>query len=162
MGKLIPETSVVSFYRRALVPADALYVDAGINPAPSLDFKKVNVAEGDWVTLDSSGKAIKVTVPTRLAFVVWVGDRTDSGMAKQMTVLFGSFIAKTSVFDTTPTGGGAYAAGNLLTVRDAALDRCASGEPIVAICEQPIVDTSSDFPNGFLKFNTQQIGGVAP
>lgn len=161
MGKLIPETSVVSFYRRNLTPADSLIVAEGLNPSPAIDLDTVNVAEGQWVTLDAAGKAIKVTNPTRLAFVVWVGGRRDAGAAKSITVLFGSYIAKSSVFDTTPTGGGAYVAGDLLTVRTAQLDRAAGGEPIVAILESPVVDVSSEFPDGFLKFNTQGVGGVA-
>lgn len=160
MGKVLIENSVVSFYRRPLTPADALIVAAGINPSPALDMNKVNLAEGDWVTLDSAGKAIKVTTPTRLAFMVWVGDRTDSAFAKSITVIFGTYIAKSSVFDETPTGGGAYAAGDLLTVRDARLDKAASTEPIVAVAEGPVGDITSEFANGFLKFNTQGVGGV--
>ena len=41
MGKLNPETSVVTFYRRSLKVADSLISDAGENSSPALDTKEL-------------------------------------------------------------------------------------------------------------------------
>lgn len=162
MGKLVLDTSILSFYRRSLKPADALISDAGTNPAPALDLKAINLVEGDWVSLNDAGEAVAITSVKRLAYPVWVGGRTDSAAAGKITVIAGPHSGKTSRFDATPTGGGAYAAGELLTVRNGVLDRCASGEPINAICEGEVTDVSTDFPDGFLPYTTVNSGGYAP
>jgi len=162
MGKLIPDTSVVTFYRRSLAPADSEISNEGLNPAPALDTKEIDIDEGQWVTLDAAGKAVKVGgTATRLAFAVWVGRRSDAGAALQITAIFGVYIASTSVFNPSPAGG-AYVAGDLLTAKSARLDRAATGEPIVAVAEGPVFGATTEFPDGFLKYNTAMIGGFAP
>ena len=160
MGKLIPDTSVVTFYRRSIQPADSEISDAVGNPFPSQALKQVNIEEGEWVTLDSAGKALKVgATATRLAFATWVGKRTDAGAALQITVVFGAYVAKTSVFDVA---AGPYVAGDLLTAKLAKLTKAATGEPIVAICEGAAAGATTEFPDGFLPYNTINVGGNAP
>lgn len=167
MGKLIPDTSVVTVYRRSLTPADVLISNDPQNPFPSLANKQVNVDEGEWVTLDAAGKAVKLGASPGaaglLAFAVWVGKRSDAGAALQITVIFGAYIAKTSVFDFA---SGPYAAGDLLTAKLVAgasqLTKAASGDPVVAICEGPASGVTTDFPNGFLPYNTMNAGFIKP
>lgn len=156
MGKLIPETSVVTFYRRALVPADSLLDDAGTNPEPALDLKVIDVEEGDWVTLDTDGKAVAIAAtPKRLAFPVWVGGRTDAAAAKSITVIAGPHSGKTTNFDT---GGGAYTPGDMLTAKNGKLYKASSGEPVVAVAEGPAAGADATYPDGYLPYNTYCIG----
>lgn len=159
MGKLIPDTSIVTFYRRALTPADSLLSDAGTNPDPALDLKKVGVAEADWVTLDDTGKAVAITTSKQLAFPVWVGDRTDAAAAKSITVIAGPHSGKTSNFDT---GAGAYTAGQKLTAKNGKLYKAGTGDPVVAIAEGAASGADSTYPNGYLPYNTYCIGAILP
>jgi len=158
MGKLIPETSIVTFYRRSLTPADSLIDDAGTNPDPALDLKVIDVAEADWVTLDDTGKAIAIgATPKGLAFPVWVGGRSDAGAAKSITVIAGPHSGKTSNFDTT---GGAYTAGQRLTAKNGKLYKAASGDPVVAMAEGAAAGADATYPNGYLSYNTYCIGHI--
>ena len=162
MGKLIIENSVVTFYRRSLTPADSLISDAGVNPYPSIDMKVLSVEEGQWVSRDSDGKAVAITTPVRLAYAVWGGNRQDAAAASALTVIAGVFIAKTNVFDASPTGGGDYAVGTPLTVRNGQLDKAGASEPINAIAEGPVSDPSTEYPDGLLEFNTFQCFPLMP
>lgn len=158
MGKVTPDTSVVTFYRRSLIPADSELIPAGVNSPPALDTDEVDIDEGQWVTMDASGKAVKVGASAVAnAFVVWVGRRTDAGAARQVTVIFGTYIAKTTEFKVDT-----YAADDLLTAKNARLEKALSGEPIVGIAEGPLAGATTQFPNGFLPYNTQFAGGFAP
>lgn len=158
MGKVTPDTSVVTFYRRSLTPADSEIIPSGVNSPPALDTDAVDIDEGQWVTLDTDGKAVKVgATATANAFVVWVGRRTDAGAARQITVIFGTYIAKTTEFKAAT-----YAAGDYLTAKNARLEIALSGEPVVGIAEGPLAGATTEFPNGFLPYNTQFAGGFAP
>lgn len=166
MGKLNPDTSVVTFYRRSLPVADALISDAGENASPALDTKKIDLEEGEWVTLDSAGKAVRLGASPGaaglLAFPVWVGGRRDAGAALQITVIHGIHIAKISIFDT---GVGAYAAGGLLTAKLVAgksiLTKATTGDPVVAIAEGPASPATTEFPDGLLTYTNINAGGLA-
>ena len=159
MGKVTPDTSVVTFYRRSLIPADSELIPAGVNSLPALDTDVVDIDEGQWVTMDTDGKAVKVGgTATANAFVVWVGRRTDAGAARQVTVIFGTYIAKTTEFNSAQS----FVPGTLLTAKNARLEKAATGEPIVGIAEGPPLGATTEFPNGFLPYNTQFAGGFAP
>jgi len=169
MGKLIPDTSVVTFYRRSLTPADALIVDAGENPVPAQDNKKINLDEAEWVTLDGSAKAVRLGAAPGLAgilaFPVWVSDRRDAAAALKITVIHGPHCGKTSLFDTTV---GAYTPGQALTVKliggKSILTKAtpASSEAINAIAEGPAAGATAEYPNGFLPYTTVGAGGILP
>lgn len=167
MGKLIPDTSVVTIYRRSLTPADAIIQDANENPSPALDTKEITVEEGEWVTLDAAGKAIRLPASPGaaglLAFPVWVSDRRDAGAALQLTVIHGVHIAKTTEFDAADLP---FAAGDRLTAKlvsgKSVLKRAATGDAVVAIAEGNAAGATSEFPNGFLPYTTMNTGFVLP
>ena len=167
MGKFLPDTSIVTFYRRSIAPAAALISADPQNPFPSLQNSLINVQEGAWVTLDATGKAVKLGVTPGatglLAFAVWVGNRSDAAAALQITVVFGHYVAKTTVFDFA---SGPYVPGDLLTAKliagESQLTRAAVGDPVVAIAEGPAAGGTTDFPNGFLPFNTMNAGFIKP
>ncbi len=159
MGKVTPDTSVVTFYRRSLTPADSEIIPAGVNSPPALDSDAVDIDEGQWVTLDTDGKAVKVgATATANAFVVWVGRRTDAGAARQLTVIFGTYIAKTTEFKSTDT----YEPGTYLVAKNARLEKALTGEPVVGIAEGAPAGATVEYPNGYLPYNTQFAGGFAP
>jgi hypothetical protein len=165
MGKLLIDHSMLTFFRRPLTPADSLITNSGENPFPALDTKRINVDEAEWVTLDASGKAVKLgaapAAAALLAFPVWVGDRRDAAAALSIAVVHGPHNAKTSLFDTTV---GAYAPGQRLTPKLIAgkskLTKSVSGDGVVAIAEGPAAGATTDFPDGFLPYTTVNAGGV--
>lgn len=167
MGRLLPDTSVVTFYRRSLTPADALIVNSGENAFPSLDTQRITVVEGEWVTLDAAGKAVKLVaapgVAGILAFPVWVSDRKDAGAARAITVIHGVHCGRTSVFNVA---AGPYAPGDLLTAKLVGglsqLTKAVAGEAIVAIAEGPATGADAQFPDGFLPYTTINAGGFKP
>ena len=167
MGKLLPDTSVVTFYRRSIVPADSFIVNSGENAFPSLDTKRITIVEGEWVTLDASKKAIKLGAAPGaaglLAFPVWVSDRKDAGAALAVTVIHGVHSGRTSVFNVA---AGPYAPGSRLTAKLVAglrqLTLAAAGDAIVAIAEGAAEGADAQFPDGFLPYTTVNAGGIQP
>lgn len=55
---LFPVTPLTMVWRRMLEPADALLSAVGVQAGIALAERTINVLEGQWVTLDSSGKTI--------------------------------------------------------------------------------------------------------
>jgi len=89
-------------------------------------------AKGEWGVLDTEGKLARPGASaTADAFVVFNGtDRFDVKATGKVTILMGSFVAKTSKYDAGPS----YAVNDYLTVRnlgggEAILTKAASGEP---------------------------------
>lgn len=162
MGRLIIDTSVTSFYRRSLTPADSEIEAEGLNPEPALDTNRVKLLEGEWVTLDSDGKAVKTGATAsgyHLAFPVWVGQRSDAGAALKITAIQGVYNGKTTVFDS----GVAYTPGMpLKTVNGELTEADTSGDRIIAFAEGPAAGATTQYPDGFLPFTTQNAGGYLP
>jgi len=167
MGKVLPDTSVVTFYRRSLTPADALISDSGENSDPALDTKTIDVEAGEWVTLDGSKKAVRLGASPGgaglLAFPVWVSDRRDAAAALQITVIHGVHQGQISLFDT---GVGAYSPGDRLTAKlvsgKSILTKAASGDAVVAIAEGPASAATAEFPSGLLPYTTINAGHIVP
>ena len=160
MGQLNPNTSIITFYRESLKPADSLISPSGQNPFPAQDTVTIGIETGQWITKDTSGNAILATAGGYLVFPCWVGDRSDAGAALQITAIRGPHQAQTTVFDPTPAT--AYAPGVPLTVDGSSrLTSAGSGDIIVAVAEGAPVGANAQFPNGFLPYNTFNVGGKA-
>jgi hypothetical protein len=150
------ETPLTMIYRRDLAVAAADITgssgaldDNGLSL--SLDTQQVNIAEGQWVTLDADGNATLVTTATRLAFCVYAaGERLDVNGLGQVTGLYGKYIATTDQFDVST--GTTYAAGDELTVANGVLTPAAGADPVIAVVEEFIAATTA-YPNGRVKFN---------
>jgi hypothetical protein len=109
---LFPVTPLTMIWRRNFEPADALLSAVTTQAGVALAERTIAVSEGQWITLDTAGKAIlapdATTLPAWPAFSG--GDRLDPKGG--ITVLHGPWVADTSFFDST----GVYAVGTLLQV----------------------------------------------
>lgn len=159
---LFPVTPLTMVWRRMLEPADALLSAVGVQAGIALAERTINVQEGQWVTLDSSGKAILAPDAAIGAIgPVWSGgDRLDPKGG--ITSIQGAWVADTSFFDSA----GAYAVGTLLQIGTgtvqgvAATAAClkpitvaAVGDifKVVAIVERAPYGTSADTPAGVIR-----------
>ena len=151
-------TSVALVFRRPLEVADAdITAVAGASDQAgnslSLDQNVVDIATGQWVTLDANGRATLVTTPTRLAYCVHAGgERLDVNVLTQVEALHGMYIADTDQFRNDT--GDTYAAGTDLTVENGVLRPAASGEPVLAVAEGAPSAPTTAYPNGLLRFST--------
>jgi len=159
---LFPVTPLTMIWRRQLEPADALLSAVGVQASIALAERTINVQEGQWVTLDTSGKAI-LAPDAAIGAVgpVWSGgDRLDPKGG--ITVLHGPWVADTSFFDQT----GVYAVGTLLQIGTgtvqgvAATGSClkpitlaAVGDifKVVAVVERGPYGVCADTPAGVLR-----------
>lgn len=159
---LFPVTPLTMVWRRMLEPADALLSAVGVQAGIALAERTINVLEGQWVTLDSSGKAILAPDAAVGAIgPVWSGgDRLDPKGG--ITVLHGAWVADTSFFDQL----GAYAVGTLLQIGTGTVQGAAATaaclKPIapaavadifkvVAVVERAPYGVSSDTPAGVMR-----------
>lgn len=160
---VFPITPLTMIWRRMVEPADALLSAVGVQGGVALAERTIAVDEGQWVKLDSSGKAVVAGAGDVGALgPVWSGgDRLDPKGG--LTVLHGPWVADTSYFDQ----GGTYAAGTLLqisgsvTVQGVAgktgaltpLTISAAGDVLkaVAVVERGPFGTSVDTPAGILR-----------
>jgi hypothetical protein len=135
---LFPITPLTMIWRRQVTPADALLSAVTTQAGIALAERTVAVAEGQWVSLDSSGNAVIADSAlgggsTGLAWPVFSGgDRLD--MKGGLTVLHGKWVAHTSFFDQA----GTYAVGTLLKVNDASAPVTVQGVAGINGALQPI------------------------
>ena len=160
---IFPVTPLTMIWRRMLEPADALLSAVGLQGGLALAERTIAVNEGQWVTLDTSGKAV-VAGSAAIAPVgpVWSGgDRLDPKGG--ITVLHGAWVADTSYFDQ----GGTYAVGTLLQISGSVTVQGVAGQTgaltpitiaaatdifkVVAVVERAPYGTSVDTPAGILR-----------
>ena len=147
-------TPIHLVWRREIDVADADITTTssatnGDGDALALDTNTVDIVAGQWVTLDTSGKATLATSPTLLAYIVDAGgDRLDVNVLTQVAVLHGVYIARTDQFRSDT--GDVYAPGTTLTVEDGILRPASGSEAVVAVAEGAPSAVTSAFPNGEL------------
>lgn len=159
---LYPVTPLSMVWRRQIEPADSLLSALTTQGGIALAERTVAVKEGQWVTLDSTGKAVVAADATTLpCWPVWSGgDRLDPKGG--LTVLHGPFVADTSYFDKD----GSYAVGTLLQIGTANVQGVAAqagcltpvtisavGDvyKVVARVERTPFGVGSEIPNGALR-----------
>jgi hypothetical protein len=160
---LSPQQALGMVWRRSYKVASSLRLtgqtDLG-DPSISLVPDKVDIKEGDWVTVDANGDLVKVTTPTRFAFPVYTdGARFDVRAGARVTVLYGIYSARTAaIISPAPV---VAAAGVPLVAALGVLRVALAGEPVNAVSERPILPGDSQFPDGFVEFTTL-VGSVVP
>jgi hypothetical protein len=129
------------------------------DPDISLVPDKVNILEGDWITLNASHEAVKAVAPSLLSFVVYTGgERFDVRAGGRVTVLWGHYVARTAQIEPAIV----VAAGTLLTVSvNSKLRVAVAGEPVVGIAERPKLAGTTQFPDGLVEYSTF-LGAHAP
>jgi hypothetical protein len=159
---LFPVTPLTMIWRRMLEPADALLSAVGVQAGMALAERTIAVNEGQWVTLDSSGKAIVApnAAVGALGPVFSGGDRLDPKGG--ITVLHGAWVADTSYFDQA----GVYAVGTLLQIGTATVQGVAGqtgaltpitpaavGDifKVVAVVERAPFGVSAETPAGTMR-----------
>lgn len=109
-----PISPLTMIFRRNFEPADGLLSAVTVQAGQALGVRQIIAFEGQWVTLDASGKAIIATAantPNGQAWPLFTGgDRLDPNGG--VTVLHGPWIADTSFFDKNST----FAAGDFLSI----------------------------------------------
>jgi hypothetical protein len=168
---LFPITPLTMIWRRQFEPADALLSAVTTQGGIALAERTIALEEGQWVTLDTSGKAVVADsgsggASTGLAWPVWSGgDRLDPKGG--VTVLHGKWVAHTSYFDD----GGVYAVGTLLKVAAGAVTvqgvagktgaltpvsgiTAAELAKVVAVVERTAFGTSTDTPSGIMQIRS--------
>lgn len=159
---LFPITPLTMIWRRQLEPADALLSAVTTQAGIALAERTINVQEGQWVTLDTAGKAILAPNAAVGAIgPVWSGgDRLDPKGG--ITVLHGAWVADTSFFNQL----GTYAVGTLLQIgtgtvqgvggvaaclTDITPAAVADIFKVVAVVERTPYGTSTDTPAGVMR-----------
>lgn len=131
------------------------------NPDISLVPGIVDLDEGDWVTLDGDGKIIKVTTSTRLCWPVWIkGARRDVQASKSIVVVQGVHTAQTARFNNATVAGASV--GDPLAAKSAQIDTAVSGDIVVGVLEKLPGTGTTSFPNGYIFYNTLNVGHVLP
>lgn len=148
-----PQQSIGGVWWRTLPVAAALVSEGDDLGSSELSLipDKVNIKEGDWVTIDAEKKLIKADTPTRIAWPVYTdGTRFDVRAGGNVTVVYGLHTAKTAGIKA----GVAFVKGDRLTTRLGVLDKAASGEAIVAVAESNLLPGTDAFPDGFLEYSS--------
>jgi hypothetical protein len=160
---LFPVTPLTMVWRRMLEPADALLSAVGVQGGIALAERTINILEGQWVTLDSSGKAILAPNAAVGAIgPVWSGgDRLDPKGG--ITTIQGAWVADTSFFATE---GAPYLVGTLLQIGTGTVQGAAATPgcltsivpaavadifKVVAIVERGPYGTAADTPSGVMR-----------
>lgn len=160
---LFPVTPLTMVWRRMLEPADALLSAVGVQAGIALAERTINVLEGQWVTLDTAGKAILAPNAAVGAIgPVWSGgDRLDPKGG--ITVLHGAWVADTSFFATE---GAPYVVGTLLQIGTGTVQgvggvaacltsiapaAAADIFKVVAVVERAPYGVSADTPSGVMR-----------
>jgi len=115
----------------------------------SIELGKIEVKTGEWVTVDTDGKAIKIDgiLSDKIAYPVFSGSdedhiRTDIQAFGVITTIYGKHIATTDVYAKEKEGSPiVYTKGMDLTIEDSVLRPAKAGEIVVATVEQVL-------PNG--------------
>lgn len=163
-GRVEPHVDIRDIYRREFTVASSLLI-AGTEQdfEDALTPQQVDLEEGDWITLDSNDEAIKTPATgPGLAFVVWgAGTRYDLRSTGQVTVIAGPYVAATTKFNATNVTG-ATGIGAALAAKSGVLDLAVSGDVVVARLERGPHKTNTEFPNGFIRYSTYNVGHVVP
>ncbi len=167
-GRIEPHSDLIDAFIRD-IPVAAALLQAGTEDdfEDALTPDEILIEEGDWVTLNTVGEAIKVGGTAEgLAWPVWgQGERYDYRSTKKLTVLDGPIVLATTKFLTT-TGAaidGSSVIGVPLSAVNFILQEAQSGEAIVARLEKrPFKLGNAGFAAGFITINMRFAGGFAP
>lgn len=160
---LFPITPLTMIWRRMFNPADALLSAVTTQAGSALAERNINVAEGQWVTLDATGNAIIAPNATNLpAWPTWSGgQRLDPKGG--ITVLHGAWVADTSYF----VDNGTYVVGTFLQINTGSVQGVAAQTgaledvtitadatilaTVVARVERPPFGVAAETPNGTMR-----------
>jgi len=160
---LFPVTPLTMIWRRNLEPADALLSAITTQAGIALAERTIAVNEGQWLTLDSSGKAVVAPAAalTPLGPAFSGGDRLDPKGG--VTVLHGAWVADTSYFNDA----GSYAVGTLLQISGSVTVQGVAAQTgaltpitiaaatdifkVVAVVERPPFGVAPETPTGVMR-----------
>lgn len=168
---LFPITPLTSIWRRNFEPADAILSAVTVQAGIALAERTISIFEGQWITLDASGKAVVATAALTVNGMAWPvfsgGDRLDPKGG--LTVLHGSWVAQTNFFDKNSS----FNVGDFLqidsgTVNINGVDTAVEGtlKPItitadattlarvVARVEREAIGVTSETPDGILTIHS--------